>query len=58
MKKPVGHSGSIQNALLRWRIVNPAEAAMRSLPARQICGPEHLARQKTHQNAYQLWITQ
>jgi hypothetical protein len=51
MKKPVGCSGSIQNALLRWRIVNPAEAAMRSLPARQICGPEHLTRQKTHQNA-------
>jgi hypothetical protein len=25
MKKPVGCSGSIQNALLCWRIVNPVE---------------------------------
>jgi len=43
--------GSIQNTLLRWRIVNPAEAAMRSRAARQICGSERLAWQKTHQNA-------
>jgi hypothetical protein len=26
MKTPIASSGSIQNALLRWRIVNPAEA--------------------------------
>jgi len=45
------HCGSIQNALLRWRIVNPAEATMRSRSARQICGSERPARQKMHQNA-------
>jgi hypothetical protein len=51
MKTPIAGSGSIQNALLRWRIVNPAAAAMRSRAARQICGPERLTREKTPQNA-------
>jgi hypothetical protein len=50
MKTPIASSGSIQNAPIRWRIVNPAEA-MRSRAARQNCGSERLARQKTHQNA-------